>query len=44
MIFGALVCRFGNKKSVLNTVAFLVEFFQFSNFQYLQKMGIFNFS
>ena len=29
---------------VLNSVTFWVEFFRFSNFQYLQKMGIFIFS
>ena len=32
------------QKCVLNTVAFLVESFRFSNFQYSEKMRIFNFS
>ena len=37
------MCKFGNK-NVFLAVAFLVEFFRFSNFQYSQNMGIFNFS
>ena len=28
------------QKCILNAVAFFVEFFRFSNFQHLQKMGI----
>ena len=32
------------QKCVLDAVAFFVEFFRFSNFQHLQKIGIFNFS
>ena len=28
------------QKCILNAVTFFVEFFRFSNFQHLQKMGI----
>ena len=42
--FGALVCKLGNKNVFLTLCHFLVDFFRFSNFLYLQKMGIFNFS
>ena len=42
--FGALVCKFGNKNVFLTLWHFLVEFFRLSDFQFLQKMGIFIFS
>ena len=42
--FGALMCKFGNKNVFLMLWHFLWNFFRFSNFQHLQKMGIFNFS
>ena len=38
--FGAVVCKLGNKNVFLhcNSVSYLVKFFQFSNFLYLQKL------
>ena len=42
--FGALVCKFGNKNVFLTLCHFLWIFFSISHLQYLQKMGIFNFS
>ena len=37
------MCKFGNKNVFLMLWHFLWIFFPFSNFQHLQKMGIFNF-
>ena len=34
------MCKFGNKNVFLMLWHFFVEFFRFSNFQHLQKVGI----